>query len=92
MISVYALKSEEYNYIYVGQTLDVKQRIKRHNAGKEQTTKPYRPFYLIYQESFPTRMEARKREISLKSGYGKEFLKTLCRCGEIGRRAGLKIQ
>ena len=41
------------------------------------TTKPYIPFILIYSEKFETRAEARDKEKYLKSGSGKEFLKTL---------------
>jgi putative endonuclease len=32
---------------------------------------------LIYTEQYPIREEARKREKYLKSGIGKEFLKTI---------------
>jgi len=74
---VYALKSEIRNYIYVGLTNDLGKRVKRHNDGRERTTKPYRPFRIIYSESFETRIEARKKEIFLKSGKGKEFLRNL---------------
>jgi putative endonuclease len=74
---VYALKSLNKNYIYVGITKNIDERLKRHNQGYEKTTKPYRPFILIYQETFASRVEARKKEIYLKSGIGKEFLKNL---------------
>lgn len=77
MFFVYALKSEIRNYIYVGLTNDLGKRVKRHNDGRERTTKPYRPFRIIYSESFETRIEARKKEIFLKSGKGKEFLRNL---------------
>ena len=50
----------------------------RHNNGYEKTTKPYTPFKLIYSEKVETRIEARKREKYLKSGIGKEFLKSIC--------------
>ena len=77
MIIVYAIKSESRKYIYVGMTQDLKERLRRHNKGYERTTKPYRPFVLIHKESFATREEARKREKYLKSGIGKEFLKSI---------------
>jgi putative endonuclease len=56
-------------------TEDVNRRIFEHNAGKNKTTRPYRPFELFYTEEFGTRMAARQREKYLKSGSGKEFLK-----------------
>jgi len=77
MYTVYALKSKIKKYIYVGMSQNFDQRIRRHNNGYEKTTKPYKPFKLIHREVFPSRIEARKREKYLKSGVGKEFLKTL---------------
>ena len=65
------------NYMYVGLTDNVKRRVDEHNAGYNKTTKAYRPFKLIYSEEFETRSEARLKEKYLKSGIGKEFLKTL---------------
>ncbi len=77
MYHVYALSSIKRNYIYVGITNNIRRRISQHNNGWERTTKPYAPFKLIYTESFGSRGEARQKEIKLKAGSGKEFLKTL---------------
>jgi len=74
---VYALKSINRNYIYVGLTDNVQRRISQHNNGRSKTTKPYLPFVLILTEEYPSRIEARQREKYLKSGVGKEFLKNL---------------
>lgn len=74
---MYAIKSREKNYIYVGLTSNLKKRITRHSNGYEKTTKFYRPFDLIYVDFFPSRVEAREEEKYLKSGCGKEFLKQL---------------
>jgi putative endonuclease len=76
MYYVYAISSQIKNYIYVGLTDNIKRRIKEHNDGHNKTTKPYRPFKLLLIEKFDTRLEARKREKYLKSGIGKEYLKT----------------
>ena len=77
MYYTYAINSINRNYIYVGITNSVKLRINRHNEGKNRTTKPYCPFVLIYLKFFKTRSEARKHEKYLKSGCGKEYLKSL---------------
>jgi putative endonuclease len=77
MFYVYAIKSLSRNYIYVGLTNNLDRRVKQHNLGQNKTTKPYVPFKLIYKHSFLTRVGARQKEKELKSGYGKEFLKTL---------------
>lgn len=52
-------------------------RIKRHNDGRERTTKFYIPYELIYSEVCETRPEARIREKYWKSGIGKEKLISL---------------
>ena len=77
MFYVYALKSLSRNYIYVGLTNDLERRFNQHQKGQNKTTKPYLPFILFYKEQFKTRDEARQREKYLKSGIGKEFLRTL---------------
>jgi len=77
MFYVYAISSLKHNYIYVGLTQNIDNRIKRHNDGREKTTKFYRPFVLIYNEVCNTRPEARVREKYWKSGIGKEKLKKI---------------
>ena len=83
MYYVYVLVSESRNYIYVGMTDDLERRISYHNLGYNKTTRAYRPFWILFTEKYPTRVEARAREKYLKSGIGKEFIKalmkTLCR-------------
>ncbi|MCA1762226.1 MAG: GIY-YIG nuclease family protein [Flavobacteriales bacterium] len=74
---VYALKSEKDGRVYVGMSKDVPSRIKQHNAGMSRSTKGYRPWKLIYEEKVGKRVSAREREKYLKSGVGKEFLKSL---------------
>ncbi len=77
MYTVYAIKSLNRNYIYVGLTINLTERLKRHNKGTNKTTKPYKSFKLIFKKEFETRTEARKWEKYYKSGVGKEFLKRL---------------
>jgi len=77
MLLVYAISSLRHNYIYVGMTQDIAVRIKRHNDGRERTTRFYKPFKLIYSEVCETRLKARVREKYWKSGIGKEKLRKL---------------
>ncbi|MDQ7948871.1 MAG: GIY-YIG nuclease family protein [Pedobacter sp.] len=74
---VYAIRSRKDNRIYVGFSSDVSRRLLEHNSGKTRSTKGFRPWDLVYQESVSGRLNAREREKYLKSGTGKEFLKTL---------------
>ncbi len=77
MYYVYAIKSVDKNYIYVGLTNNPNRRIAEHNRNKEKTTSFYSPFKTVLIENFDTRMKAREREKYLKSGTGKEYLKSL---------------
>jgi len=74
MFFVYVLLSEVANQRYVGMSADPEGRLKQHNAGYTRSTKAYRPWKIVYTESFSTLAEARDREVYLKSGIGREFL------------------
>jgi putative endonuclease len=77
MFIVYAIKSKVRNYIYVGLTNNFDRRLLEHNSGQNRTTKAYAPFVVMLVESYKTRPEARNREKYLKSGIGKEYLRSL---------------
>jgi putative endonuclease len=77
MYYTYAIKSKVRNYIYVGLSNNPDRRISEHNDRKEKTTRSYAPFMTILIEKHQSRAEARKREKYLKSGIGKEYLKSL---------------
>jgi putative endonuclease len=77
MFYVYAIRSLIRNYIYVGHTNDLRRRFSEHNNGENRSTKAYKPFVLLYSEQVPDRNMARIREKYLKSGIGKEFLRSL---------------
>ena len=77
MIEVYAIVSEKNNEIYVGMALSAEKRLKEHNNGKNRYTKGLRPWKIIKIEYFPDWKEARVREKYLKSGIGKELLRSL---------------
>jgi len=74
--SVYVIQSKIDKRLYVGLSKRVIERIKTHNKGQVFSTKGYRPWALVYIEKVGSRIEARKREKYLKSGCGKEFLKS----------------
>ena len=75
MFFVYVIRSTVNGNFYVGMTEDIDARLIRHNRGDNNSTKAHRPWSLFFFEQFETRIEARKREVYLKSGVGKEFIK-----------------
>ena len=89
MFTVYAIKSIEHNFTYVGMTEKLEDRLKRHNSGFVRSTKNFAPFFLFYTEHYPTGKQAREREKFLKSTSGKRFLKSILASlnnnNEIGR-------
>ncbi|MDN3641892.1 GIY-YIG nuclease family protein [Lutimonas halocynthiae] len=77
MIFTYVLYSEEFDRTYTGMTKDVEKRLKQHNKKENKSTKAYVPWRLVHLEQFNSRIEARKREKYLKSGIGREFIKSI---------------
>jgi putative endonuclease len=71
----YVLRSEHDGHLYIGHTSDLRKRIREHNKGKVRSTKGRRPLSLVYYEEYEDRTSGRKREIFLKSGQGRLFLK-----------------
>lgn len=75
---VYVIKSLSTAKIYIGQTSDLKRRIKQHNDINCKlilyTKRNLGPWRLIYSEIYHTRAEAMKREKQLKSGKGRQWL------------------
>ena len=74
---LYALYSKSYDRVYVGMSQNPENSLKEHNAGRTASTKTYRPWVKVYQESVGEIAHARKREKQLKTGSGKEFIRSV---------------
>ncbi len=78
MYTVYILKSIKDNGYYIGQTEDLEERLRKHNAGQVKSTHSRVPLVLVRNESFTTRSEAMQREYYLKRlKGGNEFRKII---------------
>jgi len=77
MIYLYVIKSTKHKFRYVGITNNIDERIGRHNAGRNSSTKPYAPFTLVLKEVYDNYESARQREKFLKSGVGRQLLNSL---------------
>ena len=78
MFFVYVLYSPSANKFYVGYTSNLESRLLSHNLlGTKDWTKRYRPWELVYTESYQTKSSALKREKELKTGVGREFIQKM---------------
>ena len=79
MPCVYILKSDKTEKTYVGSSKEdfPDSRIRRHNTRGTISTRSGRPWRLIHQEYYNDYKSARKRELFLKSGRGRELVKQL---------------
>ncbi len=75
VFTVYVLRGTA-GRLYVGQTADLKRRLVEHERGMGRWTKARGPWELVLQEIYPSRAEAMRRERVLKSGQGREWLRT----------------
>ena len=79
---VYVIKSQSTGRIYIGHTNNLAARLARHNGELPRkkssfTSKNSGPWILIYFETYNNRDDARRREQTLKSGKGREFIKKI---------------
>ena len=76
MYHVYVIRSNSSGRTYIGHTDNLEERVRQHNSGYGRSTKKYSDWNLIYDETYPTRSLAMKREKYLKSGDGRRILKS----------------
>lgn len=75
---VYILKSLKSSKNYVGYTAKrINERLQEHNKGLNKWTKTYRPFKLVYYETYVCKTDAIRRERFFKSGQGKKLKKLI---------------
>ena len=75
MWCVYVLRSQKNGRLYTGSTNDLQRRLEEHQRGKNRYVRHAGPFELAYTEECGTHLEARRRELFLKSGKGRALLK-----------------
>lgn len=75
-VFVYILKSESTGYFYVGIIRFSLKRTRQHNKGQSSGSRGKGPWKKVYQEGYSSYREARKREKYLKSGIGRDWLRS----------------
>ena len=75
MFLTYILKSKIFSKTYVGHTNNIEKRLIEHNNEKNVFSKRYKPWVIIYKESFNSLEESVKREKYFKSAAGRRWIK-----------------
>ncbi|KKP43040.1 MAG: GIY-YIG catalytic domain protein [Parcubacteria group bacterium GW2011_GWA2_33_14] len=78
MYFVYSIFNKKHNKIYIGQTINLKERLRLHNEkgfSKSYTSRFDGEWVLIYSEETENRAASLKREKQLKSFQGRQFIK-----------------
>ena len=71
------IHSESAVHYYIGSTSDLEKRLEKHNYGGTASTRPYRPWKMVYFEEFSTKTDALKRENEIKKKKSHIYIKTL---------------
>ena len=72
---VYVLLSEKDSKFYTGLTNYLKRRIQEHQSGNVRSTCNRKLLKLIYYEACLNEDDAKQREMYLKSGMGKKYIR-----------------
>ncbi len=59
---------------YVGSTSNLDERLQAHRDKNVQTTKKFDTVHLVYYEVCLNKTDARKRELQLKTGFGRGYI------------------
>ena len=75
MFYVYILQSVSSKRFYTGYTSNLRKRFLEHNSSKSVYTRKRGPYKLIYYEACIDEEDAKSRELYLKSGVGKRYVR-----------------
>jgi putative endonuclease len=75
--TVYILYTEKDKKHYTGFTSNLEMRLKSHNEFGHDWTSKYRPWKLIFTKEYSDKSEAMQYEKWLKTGVGREFIKSI---------------
>jgi putative endonuclease len=71
----YALYSKQEDRFYIGFSEDVDKRFLEHQRGNVWTTSRMSDPILVYYEACLDKKDAQERERSLKTGFGRQYLR-----------------
>jgi putative endonuclease len=74
---VYILYSQKRDRYYIGHTENLAERLLQHNAGRTPSTKPGRPWRIVYQENCEDKSQAYHRELEIKGKKSRTYIEQL---------------
>ncbi len=74
---VYILRSLKNSRFYIGSTIDVEERLKKHNNGSVVSTSKYKPFKLEYFQEYSSITVAKQIEYRLKKLKRKNYIEKI---------------
>ena len=81
--TVYILQSDRDGSFYIGHTVRMDERLRRHNEGRSIYTKNKIPWQVVYQEEYLTRSQAMEREQELKNKRNRAYIERLVRTSRV---------
>jgi len=75
----YIIYSDSKDKYYVGYTQDIETRLAKHNNGATRSTRPGRPWILVYSEKYTEKSAAIKLEIGIKKMKSRIYIEQLIR-------------
>jgi putative endonuclease len=85
MPHLYILYSDKIDKYYVGACTNLERRLYEHNIGHSTFTKVGIPWVVVYQETFNTLPEAKKREAFIKKQKSRKYIEALIATGSASR-------
>ena len=83
MAYVYILESQKDKRFYIGSTESLEKRLFRHNQGYEKSTKPYRPYIVVFKQKCLNIEEARFLELKIKKWKRRDFILKIISSGVV---------
>jgi len=77
--TVYILQSLKDGSYYIGSTQNLEERLQRHNQGRSKYTKTKLPWELVFEEHYPDRSTASRRELKIKNLKSRSAIERLVR-------------
>jgi len=81
---VYILYSQHRDRYYIGYSQDPLERLEEHNLGATKSTRPGRPWKIVYIEKCENKSTAIKRELEIKKMKSRKYIESLFKTQAVG--------